>query len=113
MLILPSSPLTGWPASIDAYKDHANASVQGTGADCVRVCVCVCVCYRPREREREKDIRALPVIRETVGKALFAFNWEIPSTGLEEGEACGGDFWENIVLKGWRGGAMCVCAHSM
>lgn len=36
----------------------------------------------------------------TVGKALFAFNWEIPSSGLEEGDVCGNIFGENPGLIG-------------
>ena len=62
--------------------------------------MCVCnVC------EREGDAIELSV-GGTVGKALLVFNWEIPSIGLEEGEACGNHFGENPALRGWRGGAV-------
>lgn len=59
--------------------------------------------------EREANIIELSVKEGRVGKALLAFYWEIPSSGLEEGEACGNNFGENPVLRGWRGGT--VSAH--
>ncbi|KAI9524869.1 hypothetical protein NQZ68_014404 [Dissostichus eleginoides] len=59
-----------------------------------------------REKESLRGVTRLSLehteidLKRTVGKALLAFNWEIPSTGLEEGEACGNYFGENPPSKG-------------
>lgn len=72
----------------------------------------MCVSKKKKKKcETVCDIRELSVKGGMVGKALSAFNWEIPTTGLEEGEADGNNFGENPVLRGWRGGA--ACEYSM